>query len=239
MTTDGPGAKTGGRRTVSFGVLALAQMLVLSLVVPLAFECRGGSLEPAETESDYLALLLVNETPFPGERGWISEADTKAAMLAILWVLHGRIHCVPEGYTQSQIAAVRTKDIIDVITAGGVHGQCDGFYRDDAGRFVAVGRVHERAAHLELIAGQGEPGRFARLLEYARGLASSYSASGPDGADRFAGVSRIEGTDVTGRAYSWMTDTNSYAPGGNFVRIPDAQSGAVGGNRFFTLRSLK
>ena len=41
---------------------------------------------------------------------------------------------------------------------------------------------------------------------------------------------------VTGRAYSWMTGQDYYNPGGNFVRIPDAQQGLLGGNRFFTLR---
>jgi hypothetical protein len=44
---------------------------------------------------------------------------------------------------------------------------------------------------------------------------------------------------VTGRAYSWMTDRGCYNPGGNFVRIPDAEQGSLGGNRFFTLRKLQ
>ena len=38
-------------------------------------------LKPAHTESGYIARLLINETPFPGERGWVSETDTRAAML--------------------------------------------------------------------------------------------------------------------------------------------------------------
>lgn len=193
---------------------------------------------PATGEAEYIAMLLINESPFPGERGYVSEQDTKAAMLGILWVLHSRIEHIPEGYTQRQIAAVETSDIIDVITAGGVHGQCDGFYRDDAGRPVAVPRVHERIAQLEKIATKGEPGRFARLLDYARGLASSYSTGGPAGADRYAKLHKIDDIPVTGRAYSWMTDVNSYSPGGNFVKIPDEHAGAAGGNRFFTLRRL-
>jgi len=41
---------------------------------------------------------------------------------------------------------------------------------------------------------------------------------------------------VTGRAYSWMTDVDSYHPGGNFVSIPSTDDGSLGGNRFFTLR---
>jgi hypothetical protein len=33
-----------------------------------------------------------------------------------------------------------------------------------------------------------------------------------------------------------MTDLDIYNPGGNFVSIPSANDGALGGNRFFTLR---
>jgi hypothetical protein len=33
-----------------------------------------------------------------------------------------------------------------------------------------------------------------------------------------------------------MTDVDSYHPGGNFVSIPNADDGSMGGNRFFTLR---
>jgi hypothetical protein len=196
-------------------------------------------LEPADTEAGYIARLLVNETPFPGERGWVSEADTKAAMLSILWVLHGRIHHVPPGYKQRHIAATESRNIIDVITVGGVRGQCDGFYRDDAGHFVAVPRVHERIAYLEGIAGDGKPGRFARLLQYAQGLATSYSEAGPEGVDRYATLHHVDRIAVTGRAYAWMTNADMYSPGGNFVRIPDDHDGVAGGNRFFTLRRLQ
>jgi hypothetical protein len=31
-------------------------------------------------------------------------------------------------------------------------------------------------------------------------------------------------------------DEHRFNPGGNFLRIPDEQQGALGGNRFFTLR---
>ena len=188
------------------------------------------------TVSGYVALLLVNETPFPGERGWVSEQDTKAGMLAILWVLESRLKHVPAGYRQEHIASERCDDVIDVITAGGEKGQCDGFYRDAAGRFVTVDRVRERVEYLERCASKGEPGRFARLLDYAAGLARAYVEGGIAEADRFAGLRDVAGIAVTGRAYSWMTDRNNYAPGGSFVRIPDGQQGSLGGNRFFTLR---
>jgi len=193
-------------------------------------------LRPTDTEAGYIALLLINETPFPGERGWVSEENSKAGMLAILWVCHGRIHYIPPGYRQYEIAAVSTKDIIDVITAGGEKGQCDGFYRDASGRFRAVPRVQERMRHLLKFANRGRPGKFARLMIHARGLADAYVADGIRGADRFARLTMINGIPVTGRAYSWMTDKDCYRPGGDFVRIPDDREGVLGGNRFFTLR---
>ena len=204
-----------------------------------AFSARGGvALKPPGTVEGYLALLMVNEAPFPGERGWLSESDTKAAMSSILWVLHGRIHHIPAGYSQSQIAAVRSQNIIDIITVGGEKGQCDGFYTDASGNFKAVRRVHDRVAYLTKIANTGSPGKFARLMEYAQGVADAYVAGGIKEADRFASLSSVSGIPVTGRAYSWMTDKDYYRPGGNFVKIPNASSGSLGGNRFFTLKEL-
>lgn len=196
-------------------------------------------LASPSTVPGYVALLLVNESPFPGEKSWVSEEDTKATMLSILWVLHNRLKNVPNGYTQSQIASERCNDIIAVITAGGEKGQCDGFHRDASGAFVAVPRVHERVAYLEKCADRGEPGRFARLLDYAQGLADAYVKGSITGADRYASLRSVRGTPVTGNAYSWMTDRDCYSPGGNFVRIPDENQGATGGNRFFTLRKVQ
>ena len=54
--------------------------------------------------------------------------------------------------------------------------------------------------------------------------------------DRFAPLAQVQGVPATGGAYGWMTDGQGYHPGGNFLRIPDSQSGALGGNRFFALR---
>ena len=191
-------------------------------------------LEPATSAAGYLARLLANESPFPGERGFVSEADTKATMLSILWVLHARMNHIPEGYTQMQIASIRSQNVIDVITA---KNQCEGFSKDAAGQPVAAPRVEARIQNLLKIANSGgQPGRFANLLNFVQGLASAYLAGGVPGADRFAGLTVVNQVAVTGRAYSWMTGMDYYNPGGNFVTIPDAQQGLLGGNRFFTLR---
>lgn len=217
----------------------VAVVLVLTAVTGLRGSVPRGPLPPTDTVQGYLALLLINETPFPGERAWVSEEDTKAGMLAILWVLQSRLEYVPPGYRQSQIASEPCSNIIDVITAGGEKGQCDGFYKDSAGRFVTVPRVTERVDYLVACAAKGKPGKFARLLEYAGGLADAYVKQGVEGADRFAGLTRVGEVAVSGRAYSWMTDRDGYNPGGNFVKIPDDDDGSLGGNRFFTLRKLK
>ena len=220
-------------------VILILVLSGLARALPAAADSgRPARLDPAETVSGYLARLMINETPFPGERGWLSEENTRGAMLSILWVLDSRISHIPPGYSQEQVAAVRTDDIIDVITAGGERGQCDGFYRDSSGRFVFVDRVGERVESLLKIAGQGKPGRFARLLNYAQGLAAAYQKGGIREADRFAELNRVGSTPVTGRAYSWMADRDYYNPGGNFIRIPDADDGSLGGNRFFTLKKL-
>jgi hypothetical protein len=195
-------------------------------------------IKSADTKTGYIARLLLNEAPLPSERGWVSEENSKATMLAILWVCHSRIHHIPTGYKQMEIAAVQSKDIIDIITAGGKKGQCDGFYKDSAGHPHYESRVQERIDYLLKIANQGKPGKFARLVNYAQGLADAYVAGGMSEADRFAGLTVVGSTSVTGRAYSWMTDMDYYNPGGNFVRIPDNLNGSLGGNRFFTLRRL-
>ena len=214
------------------------QALLSAVLLPLlSGTARGQVTVPqSNTVSGYVTTLLINETPFPGERGWQSEADTEAAMLAILWVLECRLNHIPLNYTQAEIAAQRCKDVIDVITAGGEKGQCDGFCRDSSGRPVTAPRVKERRDFLLTCANRGKPGRFARLLNYATALADHYVRGGIEEADRFAGLSTIGNTHVTGRAYGWMTDREYFHPGGNFVRIPDEADGSLGGNRFFTLK---
>lgn len=198
------------------------------------------SLDAKSSPSGYLARLMINEAPFPGERGYVSVANTEDTMLQILYVLDGRLYFIPPGYRQEHIAAVRTADIFDLITVGGEKGQCDGFYRDRNGNLAAVPRVEERIQYLLNIANSGgRPGKFAGLLTYAQGLARAYLEGGIEEVDRFAGIRRVGPTLVTGRAYSWMTDRDCYNPGGNFVKIPNAQSGSLGGNRFFTLKELQ
>lgn len=196
----------------------------------------SAALDPADTPSGYLARLLINEVPFPGEQAYESETDSETGMLQILWVLDCRIRHIPRGYTQRQIAGVSSDDIIDVITGGGGRRQCEGFYLDDQGRFVTADRVEERINNLLKIANTGKPGRFSALINYAQGLARAYFKDGIPGADRYAGLKQIGSIPVTGHAYSWMTDVDSYNPGGNFVTIPDSDDGSFGGNRFFTLR---
>ncbi len=216
------------------GVMAAALAVALLLGAVAARAGDFAALAGADTKAGYLARLLINETPFPGERGYVSEEDTESAMREVLFVLHSRIKDIPAGYKQEEIAAVRTGDILDLITA---RNQCEGFSRDAAGNRTMAPRVGERINYLMKIANSGKaPGRFARLINYAQSLATAYFATGPQGSDLFANLSVVGGVPVTGRAYSWMTGQDMYHPGGNFVRIPESQHGLLGGNRFFTLR---
>lgn len=181
--------------------------------------------------------MLINEGLFPGENGYVSEQNTQAAMLSILWVLNSRIHHIPPGYKQVWVAGVASSNVIDVIVGTGEKRQCEGFYRDSAGRFVSDARVRQRIDYLLKIVNSGDrPGRFANLLNYAQGLARAYVKGGMEGADRFAGLHRVGSIQVTGRAYSWRTDRDYFKPGGSFISIPDQDDGSLGGNRFFTLR---
>ena len=212
----------------------LAGLAALVCWTAVAASAEFAKLEPAAAASGYLARLLINEAPFPGERGFVSEEDTKATMLSILWVLHARMNHVPPGYKQEEIAAIRSQNVIEVITA---KNQCEGFSKDASGKPVSAPRVEARIQNLLRIANGGDkPGRFANLLNFGQGLASAYLAGGIPGADRFAGLTVVNQVAVTGRAYSWMTGQDYYSPGGNFVKIPDSQQGLLGGNRFFTLR---
>ena len=195
------------------------------------------SLPSPRTEIGFSAHLLINEAPFPGERAYVSEADTMQAMDSILNVLVARLAYVPEPYRQRDVAAVTTDNIFDIITAGGVRGQVDGFYRDSNGHLMVVSRVTERTDNLVRIANTGQPGRFARLLNHAVSVSSDFVRRSSVPYDPYSRLAVVDGIRVTGRAYSWMTDQSFYHPGGNFVRISDANQGAHGGNRFFTLRS--
>jgi len=192
-------------------------------------------LAPATEPAGYVARLLINEVPFPGERGWESAADSMDAMRQVLLVLDARLNHIPPRYTQSQIAMVKTDDMITLMTA---RGQIEGFFLDEAGRPATVPRVQTRIDYLMGIAGQGKPGTFARLLNHAQTLATDYFNRHPPGTDFFAALRIVQDTAVTGRAYSWMTDVGQFHPGGRFVRIPDDEQGGLGGNRFFTLKNL-
>src|SRR5688572_24829643 len=210
------------RRRIS--ILAAGRVIpVLLVAAALAWPRAAGAevaLPPADSVEGYVCRLLVNEVPFPGERGYTSEADTMLAMEGLLRVLDARVGHIPPGYTQQQIAAVRSGNIIDVITAGGVKGQFDGFYRDASGTPAMVPRITQRIDNLLKIAGRGQPGKFARLLEHAAALARDYTSGTLSFRDPHKDVRVVNGVAATGRAYSWMTDEPQYNPGGNLPPNP-------------------
>jgi hypothetical protein len=115
----------------------------------------------------------------------------------------------------------------------------DGFYKGPDDHPVAVPRVHQRVAYLMGLANRGQPGKMVHLLAYARDLARQYFRVGPADKDLFADLRKVGPKPVTGHGYAWMTDARGCDPGGSFVRVPDADQGALGGNRFYTLEKRK
>lgn len=218
----------------ALSVLVFLSFFIMPATTAKAENEKFAEVDGVEYVSGYLARLLINENPFPGEKGYKSLDDSKIGMVQILWVLHSRIKHIPPGYRQEHVANIKSEDVTDIITA---QGQCDGFYRDEEGRAVVAPRVEKRLKYLISLANKGEkPGKFAELLNYAHGLARAYVEGGIEQADRFAGLEVIKKIMVTGRAYSWMTDKDYYRPGGDFVFIPDSLNGSIGGNRFYTLK---
>ena len=212
--------------------------LILFLLIQPYNTFAAVKLPPASTTDGFITLLLINEAPFPGEKSYKSEEDTKLAMLSILVVLDNRLKHIPPGYKQKHIATVRTKNIVEIITAGGERGQVDGFYLHSSRKLVTVPRVTRRVNNLLNIAAKGKPGRFARLLNYAASVSRDY-LKGKSIKDMYVNLTVVPPHKVTGRAYSWMTDSVSFHPGGKYITIPDKNKGSLGGNRFFTLKKLK
>jgi hypothetical protein len=195
------------------------------------------SLPPASCTTGFVARLLINEVAFPGERGFSDEADSRAAMAAILHVLDARLNHVPPGYRAEELRATRANDLAGIIVANDGSDQCTGFFRDETGRLRVEARVEERLDHLLGLARKApEPTRVTRLLAFAHGLAEAYLQGGIDGLNRYEKLSKIDGVAVTGRAYAWQSDRHPGNPGEGYVAIPDAEEGRLGGNRFYTLR---
>lgn len=205
------------------------------LVNASIFASEFASLPPADTQEGYLAYLLINENPFPGEAGYVSEDETKQGMAQILWVVNNRLNSVPQGYTEFQIANTNSRTVIGIISA---KDQCEGFFLNDEGEPDMANRIKERANYLLEIANSGGvPGKFSNLINYAVMISKNYIINVDISAPNFyASIYKIGSINVTGDGYSWMTDVNHYSPGGDYVFIPNNLNGAVGGNRFFTLK---
>ncbi len=211
---------------------------LLCLTLGVSSHAQNVAFPAFSSEAGYLGALLVNEVAFPGERGYVSEANTKRAMENILLVLDARIRHVPVPYERVHIAQTSSDRLLDVMTAGGVQGQVEGFYRDTSGAAVVSSRIEKRLGYLFKIANDGAPGRFARLLNHASALSSGYIAHLHEPQNLYLHLRSVHGIPVTGRAYSWMTDRHYFHSGGNFVRIPNDLNGSLSGNRFFTLKDL-
>ena len=220
-----------------FIVAPILSIFTLSALFGMIFMYRGqpNRENPAAIAvPDYLAALLINEVPFPGEPAFKNADDSKDAMRAILWTLHNRRAAPPPGYTRWHIAATPSDNLVDVITA---FNQMDGFYVARNNRHTYAPRVGERIGYLRRLAQRDDTPTISTLLEFAETAALNYAQEKPlPFPDPFAKLTMIDEVEVTGSAYGWMMDDLQFHPGGNYVRIPDEHGGGLGGNRFFTLR---
>lgn len=214
------------------------KIYIILLASILSLVAYGQTKLPSpQTPQGFIARLLINEVPFPGEMGYVNEDNSKLAMRQILAVIVNRTYNIPNNYTQRQIAATSSDNIIKIITAGGERGQIDGFYIDAQGQLATVPRVEKRIQYLLSISNKGKPGRFANLINYANQIVAEFLKAN-NAKDIFKLLTKIGNTHVTGYGYSWMTDTGTYHPGGTFVKIPNNLRGSIGHNRFFTLKKL-
>ncbi|MFO1477169.1 MAG: hypothetical protein U1F98_11015 [Verrucomicrobiota bacterium] len=205
----------------------------------LGFATHGAAqnvvLDSPDSPSGYIARLLINEVPFPGDPLYRCEEDTKSGMLEIAWVLQNRVNRIPPGYTRWQIANTTATTLVGVLTAP---GQVQDFYRNDDGSLAMAPRVEARIQYLLQIANDGSPGRFARLLNRAQSIARDFVASAPPAPDIYASLTQVGDLWVTGFGYAWMTADLPCDPGGAFVGVPRRDSGLLGANRFYTLRRV-
>src|ERR1041385_8130234 len=81
----------------------VATVMIASSMVFAQTGANFVQIDAPNTVSGYLARLLINEVPFPGERAYVSETETQTAMVQILWVLHSRLRLTPAGYRQEHI----------------------------------------------------------------------------------------------------------------------------------------
>ena len=117
--------------------------------------------------------------------------------------------------------------------------QMEGFFKDDGDRHTFAPRVAERMDYLRRLALRDNTPTISNLLAFAEAAALDYAEGKPlSFPDPFAALTNLppDSVEVTGMAYGWMTDDPVFHPGGNYVRIPDEFGGALGGNRFYTLR---
>ena len=183
------------------------------------------SLPSPQTEIGFIAHLLINEAPFPGERAYVSEADTMQTMDSILNVLVARLAYVPVPYRQTRCR-------------GGHHRQYSRHHHRGRGprtgrrilprlQWTPDGGQPCDRAHRQPheIANTGQPGRFARLLDHAVSVSSDYARRSTIPYDPYARLTVVDGIPVTGRAFSWMTDQSFYHPGRQFCPYSRRQSG--------------
>ena len=178
------------------------------------------SLPAVTTVEGIVARMLIAESSTP-DFAQYDEAQSRLSMVAMKSVVNNRLCNQP-----AQFGAPGAVNYIDIITA---HGQFYGFSMDAAGNVVISSNVQSRIDMVLSTADTDTTGKFSQFVENAIEVANRCSS------DPIAGLTLINGTQVTGGSYGWRAARSS-DPGGRFMPIPATHGGIIQGNKFYTLK---
>ena len=186
------------------------------------------SLPDIDTDTGLLAHVLMAEA-----RGPASPLYNRGASVRSMWAMRAAylnrylyLRSGGPAYTFGTGSA----NISDIILAP---GQTAGFGRDSNGQIVVNQDILDEINYTLRIANTGPPGRYAQhvqdVLTVAIRATSFTSLNYPIG-----NTGSIGGTQVMPSVYGFRTQ-GSTPPGGNFIAIPEAAGGVIGGQQFYTL----
>lgn len=176
------------------------------------------TLPDANTDAGLFSRLLIAESRSPSSPAYKADEVLKG-MKAMKAVVNNRLQ------KPSVFGAPGGKIFLDIVAAP---GQFAGFSKNAQGKLVIATTVQQRIDDAVAKANSGQPGKFHEFVTNALNVA----AAPPD--DPFASLTKIGNIEVKPGAFGWRTEGSS-DPGGFFVKIPAANSGAIAGNQFFAV----
>lgn len=177
------------------------------------------SLPDKDTDAGLFARLLIVENRTPAHASY-NVQEALRGMKAMKAVVHNRL------LKPSLFGAPGARTALDIVTAP---GQFRGFSKDAQGKLALTQALQSNIDDVLRNANTGAPGKFHEFVTNAINV----GLAAPD--DPFKSLTTIGGGEVKPGAFGWRTE-GSAEPGGLFVKITDALSGQIAGNRFFALK---